>query len=96
MNDQLDSKKKILYLLKTVFHKGDRQVNSEDDHFFGRQINMNPSDLVYIIYLLEQYYQFQFSDLEMDDPAFYTVSGLANLIKSKKIVEKDGCRHSFT
>lgn len=58
-------------------------VSLEEDYFFGENIGLDARKMVYLVYFVEDYFSIRFTPKEMDDPAFYRLSGMANMIARK-------------
>ena len=52
----------------------------DNDAFFGLQALLEPRELTYVAYMLEAQYGIQFNKKQYDDPRFYTVSGLSEVV----------------
>lgn len=63
---------------------------SGEDNFFGIRGLLAPRELTYLSYLLEMQYGIQFRMEDYDDPRFYSISGLseivANILSEKREV----------
>jgi len=75
-------RKKIENLLETKFFLPQDVVFTEnrDYPFFGLRSILSPRGLTYLTYLLEKYYRIQFGAEEYDDPMFYSLDGLSEII----------------
>ncbi len=58
----------------------DIMLQNEDGNFFGERGLLNPRELTYLAYMLEQRYNIQFSMREYNDQRFYNLSGLSTMI----------------
>lgn len=54
--------------------------NILEKNMFGNDIRLVSREMVYLVYLLEQKYGIKFNDKDMDNMAFYTISGISNII----------------
>lgn len=73
-------RKEIVNLLCDRFDiPGDLKPEEEND-FFGLRGLLEPRDLTYLSYLLEMQYGIQFGRKEYDDPRFYQISGLSEIV----------------
>ena len=52
----------------------------ENDAFFVLQALLEPRELTYVAYMLEAQFGIQFKKKEYDDPRFYTISGLSEVV----------------
>ena len=72
-----------------------RMENTEGS-FFGVQCLIGPRELTYLVYILEKHYNICFSETEYDNPQFYSLSGIseiiANMITAQKAKEWEGKR----
>lgn len=85
-----DVKKEIENFLKDRFDFPEDFVpGGEEDEFFGLRGLLHPRELTYLAYLLEQYYGIRFSMEEYDDPRFYSISGLSEIVAE---VAKEQCQ----
>ena len=85
-----DIKKDIESLLQERFEMPEYfEPGGEEDNFFGLRGLLQPRELSYLAYILEQRYGIQFSMEDYDDSRFYSLSGLseivAGIIKNKPI-----------
>lgn len=55
-------------------------LNDGEDNFFGEYGLLEPRELTYLAYMLENKYDIQFSMEEYDDIRFYNLSGLSEII----------------
>ncbi len=58
---------------------------NENTHFFGKEMNIKPYDLVYLVYLIEEKFKIRFLSEDMDCPGFYTVKGLAEIVLKRMV-----------
>ena len=56
------------------------EPGGEEDNFFGRRGLLQPRELSYLAYILEQRYGIQFSMEDYDDSRFYSLSGLSEIV----------------
>ncbi len=76
-----DVRKEIENLLQNRFDVPKDFFSERDyDDFFGLQGLLTPRELTYLAYMLEQGYGIRFSMKEYDDPGFYSLSGLSEII----------------
>lgn len=74
-------RKEIENFLKSRFDvPEDFAQGGEYDNFFGLRGLLHPRELTYLAYILEQRYDIQFRMKEYDDPRFYSISGLSEII----------------
>jgi acyl carrier protein len=52
-------------------------------NFFGRKINLNVRDMLYLFYMLEQKWGVNFDDSDVDDNSFYSLGGITDIIYEK-------------
>lgn len=89
-------RREIEILLCTRFEvpkKFIQNMENEEGLFFGVRSLIGPRDLVYLVYLLEKQYNICFGEAEYDNPKFYSLAGLseiiANMISTQKIVRRE-------
>lgn len=70
------------------------EVLDDNEQLFGEVINLDPRDMVYLIYLLETKFDIRFSKQDIDNLDIFTLSGLRKILIQK--MQKDDCRHLFT
>lgn len=76
-----DIKKEIENLLQDRFEMPEEFVpGGEEDNFFGLRGLLQPRELSYLAYILEQRYGIQFSMEDYDDSRFYSLSGLSEIV----------------
>lgn len=76
-----DVRREIENLLQDRFEMPEEFVpGGEEDNFFGLRGLLGPRELTYLAYMLEQRYAIQFSMEEYDDPRFYSLSGLSEIV----------------
>lgn len=76
-----DVRKEIENLLQNRFDvPEDFASGGEYDDFFSLEGLLVPRELTYLAYMLEQRYGIQFCMKEYDDPRFYSLSGLSEII----------------
>ena len=85
-----DIKKDIESLLQERFEMPEYfEPGGEEDNFFGLRGLLQPRELSYLAYILEQRYGIQFSMEDYDDSRFFRLSGLseifAGIIKNNQI-----------
>ncbi len=74
-------RKEIENLLYTRFELSKKLVlDYGNDTFFGLRGLLVPRELTYLAYMLEQQYGVQFTMEEYDDPRFYSLSGLSEIV----------------
>lgn len=54
--------------------------NIKDQNFFGKIIKFKARDLVYLVFLLEQKYNIDFNQDDIDNVSMYTINGLSEII----------------
>ena len=76
-----DIKKDIESLLQERFEMPEYfEPGGEEDNFFGLRGLLQPRELSYLAYILEQRYGIQFSMEDYDDSRFYSLSGLSQIV----------------
>lgn len=73
-------RKEIEGLLHDRFDVSEDFALRENDNFFGMQGLFGPRELTYVSYMLEARYGIQFDKKEYDDPKFYSISGLSEIV----------------
>ena len=84
-------RKEIEELLHTRFEvPEDFALEDEygNDTFFGLYSLLGPRELNYLAYMLERRYDIQFGMDEYDDPQFYSLGGLSQIV-AKMVEGKD-------
>ena len=75
-----DVRREIENLLQDRFEVSGNYVPGEDCDFFGLRGVLQPLELTYLAYILEQRYGIQFSMEDYDDSRFYSLSGLSEIV----------------
>jgi len=52
-------------------------------HLWGIDGPLSPIEMVYLVHILEDKYSICFSEMDFEDPCFYTVDGLIHIIEQK-------------
>lgn len=75
--------KEIEMLLHTRFGVSDNftvEGSDEDDAFFGLRSLLEPRELTYLAFMLETRYGIRLGIEEYDNPKFYSVRGLSEIV----------------
>jgi len=81
---QAEIRQDILELLNIQFGASLDKVQSDSDmHFWGLDSSLEPYDMVYLVYMLEDKYGISFLEEDFDDQRFYTLDGLVHIIEQK-------------
>lgn len=81
-------RKAIVNLLHVYFGYFDNiEFNDKDYNFFGLHGVLGPRELTYLTYMLEMRYDIQFNMKEYDEPEFYSLNGLSEII-ARMLTEK--------
>ncbi len=76
-----DVQKEIENFLQVRFDLPEDFVPGREEYeFFGLRGLLHPRELTYLAYLLEQRYGIRFRMEEYDDPRFYSLSGLSEIV----------------
>ncbi len=57
------------------------KLEDEEVRFFGVRGLLRPRELTYLAYMLQMQYGIRFGIQEYDDPRFYSISGLAEIVE---------------
>ena len=81
---QAKIRNEIANLLHTRFNVPEASVSeSAEGWFFGLHALLTPRELTYLAHMLEMQYNIQFCSPEYDDPRFYSLAGLSEIIEEK-------------
>ena len=73
----------IKYIIKTLKDKLSIDIDLDTnggENFFSSNIGLSAKDMVYLLFLSEEYYNICFTEDEIDSLAFYTLYGLSSVI----------------
>lgn len=65
---------------KFNIHLDRASSNILEKNMFGNDIRLVSREMVYLVYMLEQKYEINFNDKDMDNMEFYTISGISDII----------------
>ncbi len=70
-------------LIDQYIHGKGEAIQTVDDRFFTPNVPITVIDTIYLILYLETKYQLYFTREDLLSESFYSLSGLANIIKQK-------------
>lgn len=73
---------KITMILQQKFFKQIYSENKDNLNFFGSEISLSASDMIYLVVLLENEYSIKFTDEDFDDEKFYTMKGMYEILSA--------------
>ena len=77
-------KENILTVLRERFGASeDIVINNEEGYFWYLNIPFRDIDMIYLITILEEKYDIQFTEQDFDNPSICTLLGLSDIIYSK-------------
>ncbi len=65
-------------------------LEDEEGRFFGVRGLLKPRELTYLAYMLQMQHGIRFDIREYDDPRFYSISGLSEIVV--EMVEEKSCK----
>lgn len=84
MKKHADIRQSIINSLNSRFClPSDNLPTGIDGGFWGVNSPIDALDIVYLVYILETEYDIFFSGIDFDDPSFFTMEGLTELIMQK-------------
>jgi len=73
----------ILDILSMRLGVSAKKAQTRGGHFGGVDGPLSPREMVYLVHILEDKYGIHFSEIDFDDPFFYTIDGLTHIIEQK-------------
>lgn len=70
-------------------------MESADDTFFGSQCGIGPRDMTYLAYILETRFNICFGKKEYEDPRFYSLVGLSEIVTSMISIQNNNHKESL-